>query len=312
METLKAKWQEMGLYRRILLAVMLAEIVGFLIANVIVVNRPGLEYGGRPALSPARRGRLQIYEGKLDGEPARFAVSPEGGNLLPVGGVHLRPLPGGGGPRPPCPETLGEHDGKDNIGLEIPPGRTQVLFRGGPTAPETPFSSPDATRAGEPLRGITCLCLPVSEGTATLGDVNGQEASAREERHEPGLAALARVVLTPELTHQGKSAPLVWHAPCIALLNLFQICFPHFFFRLGLRRRVRNVDDAVEPSDCYIAMEKHRVGRSGHGPVPGAVRHGPDVKSCVTPPSTAEISNDLKRNEHAGSYLCQRRPGRTT
>ena len=46
METLKAKWQEMGLYRRILLAVMLAEIVGFLIAYVIVVNRPGLEYSG--------------------------------------------------------------------------------------------------------------------------------------------------------------------------------------------------------------------------------------------------------------------------
>ena len=98
METLKAKWLEMDLYRRILLAVMLAEIFGFLIANVIVVNRPGLEYGDA-LLYPSTEGETQIYEGKLDGESARFTVSPEGGNLLPVGGIFLRPLPGDGGPR---------------------------------------------------------------------------------------------------------------------------------------------------------------------------------------------------------------------
>ena len=100
METLKAKWQEMGLYRRILLAVMLAEIVGFLIAYVIVVNRPGLEYSGA-LLYPHTEGELQIYEGKIDGEPARFAVSPEGeisyqwGSTLTAPGRWWRT-------RPPC------------------------------------------------------------------------------------------------------------------------------------------------------------------------------------------------------------------
>ena len=43
METLNAKWMELSLYRRILLAVMLAEIIGFLIATVVAVNRPGLD-----------------------------------------------------------------------------------------------------------------------------------------------------------------------------------------------------------------------------------------------------------------------------
>ena len=77
MEKLKARWLEMDLYRRILLAVMAAEIVGFLIASVIMVNRPGLEY--RDALLyPRTEGETQIYEGTVDGEPARFAVSPEG------------------------------------------------------------------------------------------------------------------------------------------------------------------------------------------------------------------------------------------
>ena len=98
METLKAKWLEMDLYRRILLAVMLAEIFGFLLANVIVVNRPGLEYGDA-LLYPSTEGELQVYEGKLDGEPARFTVSPEGEISYQWGEFSYGPYQVYGGPR---------------------------------------------------------------------------------------------------------------------------------------------------------------------------------------------------------------------
>ena len=92
MEKLKAKWMEMNLYRRVLLAVMLAEIFGFFFAAILCVNRPGLEYGGT-LLYPRAEVEFQIYEGKLDGEPARFTVSPEGEVAYQWGEYSYGPWP---------------------------------------------------------------------------------------------------------------------------------------------------------------------------------------------------------------------------
>ena len=245
METLKAKWLEMDLYRRILLAVMLAEIFGFLLANVIVVNRPGLEYGDA-LLYPSTEGELQVYEGKLDGEPARFTVSPEGEISYQWGEFSYGPYQVTVDPAA-FPETLGEHDGKYNIGLEISQGGA-VLFRGG-YCPGDFLSLWD--ESGEPVWN-TAFSVGSGGEEATLY-VDGREVTW-EEQHEPSLGALARIVLAPELTHRGN----VWLYLAVTLLavfNCFQICFPHFFFRLSLWSRVRNIDD-VEPSDWYIAMEK--------------------------------------------------------
>ena len=243
MEKLKAKWKEMNLYQRILLAVMLAEIFGFLIANVIVVNRPGLAYGDA-LLYPSTEGELQVYEGKLDGEPARFTVSPAGEISYQWGDYSYGPWQVRVDPAA-FPETLGEHDGKYNIGLEISQGGA-VLFRGGYRPGDT-LSLWD--ESGEPLWDIR-VSASMSNGTV-IGE-DGRVISP-EEQHEPGLGALARIVLAPELTHRGN----VWLYLAVTLLatfNCFQICFPHFFFRLSLWGRVRNIDDA-EPSDWYIAME---------------------------------------------------------
>ena len=243
METLKAKWLEMNLYQRILLAVMLAEIFGFLLANVIAINRPGLAYGDA-LLYPSTEGETQIYAGKIDGEPARFTVSPAGEISYQWGEFSYGPYQVTVDPAA-FPETLGEHDGKYNIGLEIFQGGT-VLFRGG-YRPNSTLSL--YQEDGEPLWGIR-VSATMSDGTV-IGE-NGRVISP-EEQHEPGLWALARIVLHPELTHRGN----VWLYLAVTLLaavNCFQICFPRFFFRLSLWSRVRNIDD-VEPSDWYIAME---------------------------------------------------------
>ena len=243
METLKAKWLEMNLYQRILLAVMLAEIFGFLLANVIAINRPGLAYGDA-LLYPSTEGETQIYEGKLDGEPARFTVSPAGEISYQWGEFSYGPYQVTVDPAA-FPETLGGHDGQHNIRLESSQGGA-VLFRGG-YCPGDTLSLWD--ESGEPLWGIR-VSATMSDGTV-IGE-DGRVISP-EEQHEPGLWALARIVLHPELTHRGNL--FLWMAcTLLALFNLFQICFPHFFFRLSLWGHVRNIDDA-EPSDWYIAME---------------------------------------------------------
>ena len=76
MTALKAKWSEMSLYRRVLLIVMAIEILAFFFATLVMINRPGLEYQDA-LLYPSAEGDIQIYQGAVDGETARFAVSPE-------------------------------------------------------------------------------------------------------------------------------------------------------------------------------------------------------------------------------------------
>ena len=243
MTALKAKWSEMSLYRRVLLIVMAIEILAFFFATLVMINRPGLEYQDA-LLYPGTEGDIQIYQGTVDGETARFTVSPEGEISYQWGEFSYGPYQVTVDPAA-FPETRGEHDGKYNIGLEISQGGT-VLFRGG-YRPNSTLSL--YQEDGEPLWGIR-VSATMSDGTV-IGE-NGRVISP-EEQHEPGLWALARIVLHPELTHRGN----VWlylAATLLAAFNCFQICFPHFFFRLSLWGHVRNIDDA-EPSDWYIAME---------------------------------------------------------
>ena len=243
MEKLKAKWMEMNLYRRVLLAVMLAEIFGFFFAAILCVNRPGLEYGGT-LLYPRAEVEFQIYEGKLDGEPARLPVSPEGEVAYQWGEYSYGPWQVTVNSAA-FPETLGDHDGTHNIGLEIRRG-DEVLFRGG-YRPGSTLSL--YAEDGEPLWNVNSYAT-TTDGTTIEG--NGREIS-QVELHEPALSAVARVVLAPELTHRGSL--LLWFGvTLIALLNIFQLCLPGFFFRLSLWGHVRNIDDA-EPADWYIAME---------------------------------------------------------
>ena len=98
MTALKAKWSEMSLYRRVLLIVMAIEILAFFFATLVMINRPGLEYQDA-LLYSSTEGDIQIYQGTVDGETARFTVVPGVGSLLPVGGLYLRSLSDFRGPR---------------------------------------------------------------------------------------------------------------------------------------------------------------------------------------------------------------------
>ena len=76
MTALKAKWDDMTYYQRILLILMLLEIAVFGVITAVSVNRLGIAYGDS-LLFPRTEGTLQIYEGEVDGEAACFTVSPD-------------------------------------------------------------------------------------------------------------------------------------------------------------------------------------------------------------------------------------------
>lgn len=239
MTVLKANWNELSRYRQVLLVIMAAEIVCFLVANVIASMRPGLEY--RDALLYARReGETRIYEGKVDGEKTQFTVSPTGEVSMQWGDYSY-------GPYQVTEDPSAAPARQENaIGIEIAQG-DEVLFRGG----YVPGSYVGLYQeSGEPMMNLDVHVVTSGE---TVLDGSGGEIS-RQEYYAPTPAALARVVLNPELTHRG-SVLLYLAVTLLAALNMSQICVPGFFFRLSLVGRVRNLEDA-EPSDFYIAMER--------------------------------------------------------
>lgn len=122
MTALKAKWSEMSRYRRVLLLVMAAEILVFFIANVLAFLRPGLEYQDA-LLYPRTEGELQIYQGKVDGETARFTVTP-GGEVSYQWGEYTY------GPYQITEDPSSVPNGyEESQGIEIRLG-DEVLFRG--------------------------------------------------------------------------------------------------------------------------------------------------------------------------------------
>lgn len=238
MTALKAKWSEMSRYRRVLLLVMAAEILVFFIANVLAFLRPGLEYQDA-LLYPRTEGELQIYQGKVDGETARFTVTP-GGEVSYQWGEYTY------GPYQITEDPAAVPDGYEGSqGIEIRLG-DEVLFRGC-YLPSSTF--PLIQEDGESLWEDSNIYMISGEKIWR----NGQEITEREYR-EPSLSALARVALGTELTRQGNIL-LYLLITVLAVFNVLQICFPGLFFRRYIRWRVRD-PELAEPSDFYIAMER--------------------------------------------------------
>ena len=238
MTALKAKWSEMSLYRRVLLIVMAIEILSFFFATLVMINRPGLEYQDA-LLYPGTERDIQIYQGAVDGETARFTVTP-GGEVSYQWGEYTY------GPYQITEDPAAVPDGYEGSqGIEIRLG-DEVLFRGC-YLPRSTF--PLIQEDGESLWEDSNIYMISGEKIWR----NGQEITEREYR-EPSLSALARVALGTELTRQGNIL-LYLLITVLAVFNVLQICFPGLFFRRYIRWRVRD-PELAEPSDFYIAMER--------------------------------------------------------
>ena len=237
MTAIRNKWEEMSWFRRVLLIIMLAEIVGFGIATAVTVDRMGLEYDGG-LLYPRTEGDVTWYEGRVDGEDAAFSVTPDGTVEYRWGEYVYGPYQVVEDP------TALPEDFLSGQGVEIRQGE-EVLFRG------YRFSDMLFDENGEPFWAIRAYGH-ASDGTIM---VEGGQTISQEEYHAPGFSTLVQVVLEPELTHKG-DVGLYLAVTFLALLNIVQILFPEALFKLSLLGRIRSVDiDDAEPSSFYIAME---------------------------------------------------------
>ena len=146
MAALRAKWREMTWYRRILLTVMVLEILVFGVLTAAAVSRPGVPYGDG-FLLPRMEGDLRIYEGTVDGEPARFTISPGGEVSYRWGDFQY-------GPYQVLKDQTAVPEGipvREETGLEIRRGDA-VLFRGSYDQ-DSPIPLTD--ESGEPVWDMT-------------------------------------------------------------------------------------------------------------------------------------------------------------
>ena len=235
---MREKWREMSQFRRILLIILAAMVVGFGIATPIVGSRKGIEYQGT-LLHFTREGEVRRYAGRLDWRRTEFTVRPGGVVEYRWGDESYGPYT----------VTRDPSASPDNYmtGLEIRQGDA-VLFRGGLTGGDWPVLYDED---GEPF-GLVTVTYGTSGGRIYGAD--GRELSQRD-LHKPSLTAMAKLVLQgPELTHRG-SFVLYLLVTLLAAFNIFQICFPGLMFRWSIMWHVRD-PDAAEPSDWYILMER--------------------------------------------------------
>ncbi len=238
MEFWREMWSEMSRFRRVLLAVMVLMVLGFGIATPIVAAREGYAYGGT-LLRAEREGDTRRYTGRVDGREVELVIQGDGMVTFRSGENQYGPYQ-----VEEAPDTVpGDFWGR---GIQIRQGE-RVLFRGGYMEnSELPLFD----ETGEPIWEVRMTAG--SSGGDTYY-IDGEEVS-QEEWNAPSMSQIARWALEPEeLTHRG-SWGMWFSATLIALLNILQLCFPGFFFRLSLWGHVRDPERA-EPSEFYIAAE---------------------------------------------------------
>ena len=236
MTAIRNKWEEMSWFRRVLLIVMTAEILGFAIATAVAAGRMGMEYDGW-LLYLRKDGDVTWYEGEVDGEDAAFSVTPDGT-------VEYRWGEYAYGPYQVAEDPTALPEGYGGTGVEVRQ-EGQVLFRG------CLQSGRLFDEDGELMWDTGSYAFT---NDAILDLETGREVS-RQEYHEPSLSSVVRVALGPELTRRG-SVGLYLAVTFLALLNIVQILFPEALFKLSLLGHIRSADiDDAEPSSFYIAME---------------------------------------------------------
>lgn len=237
MTAIRNKWEEMSWFRRVLLIVMAAEILGFAIATAVAAGHMGMKYDGG-LLYCRTEGDVTWYEGKVDEEDAAFSVTP-GGTVEYRWGEYVY------GPYQVVEDPTALPEGYGGTGVEVRQ-EGQVLFRG-------------CLQSGRLFDEDGELVWDTSSyayiGNGTILDMETGREISQQEYREPSLSAVVQAALGPELTHRG-SVGLYLAVTFLALLNIVQILFPEALFKLSLLGRIRSADiDDAEPSSFYIAVE---------------------------------------------------------
>ncbi len=225
-------WKEMSLFRRVMVLLMAAMILCFCVLTVVSVTREGIAYSGEFHIR-TMGGEDAVYTGEVGGQLSRFTVSA--GTLTYRWGEYTY------GPyRLRYDDTARPEGWTKGDGIVITRGE-EVIFEGG--------------RSGDTLWHKDGTAYSSSGVVISTGDRHYDSEGrlvTEEERREPGLSTVVRLLQEPELTHRG-SIGVYLLVTLLAGLNILLILFPDFFFRWNFRFSVRNYED-MEPSDLTLAM----------------------------------------------------------
>ena len=242
---LKARWNEMDLFRRGLLLLLAVAVPLFAVVTAVQCSRVGIEYEN-VFLRRTENDSVIQYAGRKSGQEIAFTVYPDGRVEYRWGQETYGPYTILQDPSAAPEPTMGDHYVPDGLmGVEIRQGDT-VIFRGGwdPKPDRAWFNLYD--ESGEQLPS---LFISATTNNGTVIGPDGEIITPREQ-HEPKAAQLLRVALAPELVHRG-SWLIYALLTLLAAAGMGYILFYRELFYWDMSFTVKNPKNA-EPSDWYV------------------------------------------------------------
>lgn len=226
----------LGLYRKILLAVMAVMLAVFAVIYARVIGQTGFEYKNA-ILQPASSGDETVYSGRIYGKQASFVVTAEKTVTFQWGEQIYGPYAVTEDPSA-IPEERRE---SDSIGVEIRNG-DQLMFRGGIEEGVDGywFYREDGTLAGVDFQYVT--------DDGVIRDENGDEI----DLVSPTAEIIWELVNDPQMTHKGQWD--IWFLGLfISFINAGAMIFADELYYLRIMPWVRDAENA-EPTDFQLGL----------------------------------------------------------
>lgn len=230
-----AKIQSLNRYQKGILLLLAAMTVLFSVLYLIAFSRKGFAYKDA-ILIPREENGSMVYSGQIEGQQARFTVSPDQTILFQYGDRTY-------GPYTAREDETAIPKGNDHAasmtGIELRRGE-ELLFRG------AMLDLGELRLLYNEDGSLEALTVYV---TMSDGSVVNQYGNTIDPM-EPTVSDLLDLMAGPELTHKGEG--VAWFGGVfVCAATAISILFADELFRWHLMFRVRNVDDA-EPSEWEI------------------------------------------------------------
>lgn len=230
------KVKSLNRYQKGILILMAVMAIAFGAVYFMTISRVGFLYNDT-ILVPTLEDGNTVYTGKIRGQQAQFTVSADKTVVFRYGDKTFGPYMAKEDPTA-IPKDI--KIAENMVGVELLQGDS-ILFRGGV------WDHGDGYLLYNEDGTAYDIGVSYVDGNGIERGENGNEIDFAE----PSASAILHLMSDPESTHKGEW--FVWFgAVCICVLNALLILFADELFRLQLRFRIRNADDA-EPSDWEIA-----------------------------------------------------------
>ena len=230
-----ARIKSLGVFQKVVLAVVLAMAVVFTVVYAVTTARVGYSYQDA-ILVPAQEDGATVYTGRVQGKNARITVEPDGLVTFQYDDKTFGPYTVREDPSA-IPEAFTENSGM--TGIEIRCGE-DVFFRGCTSRYGGPSFLYNEDGSAASIR-ITY--------TTGSGEIRGEDGKVIDPL-EPDPATILDLLDSPALTHKGSW--LAWFLGIVLCgITVVSILFADELFRLRLSFRIQNVEDA-EPTEWEI------------------------------------------------------------